>query len=166
MVLGIEWSASGFSPSFQFPHLEEWGDLSRWQNWEIQISLGSVPLSSSWGWASHRQQNFLSALPILWPQALGPALPVSEEVSLLIPGLGDQFTFKLRYLPMETLQKWWWCFWPPFWNPLFYMPIYLESRQEKSIIWLGLLRLGQEFKLPEGRDPVSFSVILSPVYSG
>ena len=67
LVLVIEWDTSGFSYSFQSPHLEEWSDLSRWQNWEIQIRLDSVPLSSSWEWTSHRQQNFLSALPIPWP---------------------------------------------------------------------------------------------------
>lgn len=71
-------------------------DLSRWQNWEIQIRLDSIPLSSCWEWISHKQQNFLSALLIPWPQHLGPALPVSEGVSLLIPGLGDQIYFQIE----------------------------------------------------------------------
>lgn len=140
-------------------------DLSRWQNWEIQIRLDSIPLSSSWEWISHKQQNFLSALLIPRPQHLGPALPVSEGVSLLIPGLGDQIYFQIEISSNGNFTKMM-MFLASILESFVYMPIYLESRQEKCIILLGLLRLGQEFKLPEGRDPISFSVILSPVYSG
>ena len=135
MVLGIEWSTSEFSPSFQSSHLEEWSDLSRWQNWEIQIRLGSVPLSSSWKWASHRQQNFLSALPILWLQALGPSLPVSEEVSMLIPGLGNQIYFQTEISSNGNFTK--------------MMMMFLASILESFVSYANLFRIqaGKKYNL-------------------
>lgn len=94
-------------------------------------------LLASWEWTYDRQQNFLSVLPIPWPQPLGLALPVSEEMSLLIPGLGDQICSQTKISSNGNFTKLLMTFWPPFLNPLSYIPIYLESRQDRSIIWLG-----------------------------